>query len=303
MEERIKMKKRYNLSIIDILVILQIILLIIITVIGVSSFSSTSGYDFTNQYGDIVKIFGSGIYQYDSFFKAPIFIGSDFTMLIIVVPLFVFTYFRYRKHGNLKNILFLTSIVGTILYYATSIVFGVTYNILHLVYISLFSISLFLFIKLLLDLDLKSLQESLIIDLPTRGISVFLVITGLALNIAWLPDILSAILSGNSLSLIEVYTTEITYVLDIGIISPLAFISLYLLRNKNGLGVVILSVLLMTCAIIGIVLPMQTVFQTLAGIDIPLGQLIIKVIIFIVLAMFAFYFLNKLFNSIDLENK
>ena len=54
---------------------------------------------------------------------------------------------------------------------------------------------------------------------------VFLVLSGFSLFVAWLPDSIQTLINDSPLALIEVYTTEPTYVLDMGIISPLMFIT------------------------------------------------------------------------------
>ena len=51
----------------DILAILAMVLLILITIAGLLSFNTDQGYSFTNQYGDAVQLFGSGIYAHDSY--------------------------------------------------------------------------------------------------------------------------------------------------------------------------------------------------------------------------------------------
>ncbi|PWJ96489.1 hypothetical protein C7380_10161 [Oceanotoga teriensis] len=81
--------------------------------------------------------------------------------------------------------------------------------------------------------DLRKMQKWI---LPSNGLSIFLILSGVSLFVAWLPDIISSLINGKSLSLIEVYTTEITYVLDIGIISPLIFICLFYLKKNEGIG-------------------------------------------------------------------
>lgn len=67
------------------------------------------------------------------------------------------------------------------------------------------------------------------------------------------PDIITSLINGRTLMLIEIYTTEITYVLDMGIVSPLMFVCLYLLK-KNGLGDIVLAIILKACIIIGVIL-------------------------------------------------
>lgn len=269
------------------LVCILAFLLVIIAGVGLLSFKL--GYDFVtvNQYADNIKMFGYGIYAHDSFFKAPIFIGSDATMLFIIVPLMIWAMFQDVKHASNKSKLILISIVSVVLYYASSIAFGITYNALCLVYITLFSISLFTLIMMIRSLDLKMLRTS---AKPVKGLRIFLIITGIALFGIWLMDIIPTWFSGESLALIETYTTEITYVIDMGLISPMIFVALHLLKKQDGLGDVIIVMTLTLCVIMGLMLPIQTVFQLMAGIVIPIPVLVIKVGVFMVLALFAAYF-------------
>lgn len=267
---------------------------------GVGLFYTSNGepYDFVNQYGDVVKIYGQGLYAHDSFFRAPIFRGTDFTMLFLVCPLLILGLILDVRKKSLKTRLFLTSIISFFTYYSASIVFGVAYNFLHLVYIMLFSASVFGLITAMMSINYTEVERSKKNTFPSKGIYVFLVFTGIALFVAWLPDILSALLAGRSLAMIETYTTEITYVIDMGIIAPLAFICLYLLIQRKGLGVILLDMLLTVCLIMGIMLPIQTVFQVQAGIDLPIEVIITKVASFCLLALFALYFKIRLLKNI-----
>lgn len=174
---------------------------------------------------------------------------------------------------------------------------GLKLLLMHLVYIALFSSSLFALVLSMLMFDYHQIEQAINIKTYT-GFYIFLALTGVALFIAWLPDIISSLMANRPLSLIEVYTTEITYVLDMGIISPAAFITIYLLKSKNGMGYITLSILLTICAIIGIMLPTQTAFQVWAGIAIPAPVLITKVGSFILLAIFALFLEFKLIRPI-----
>ena len=111
---------------------------------------------------------------------------------------------------------------------------------------------------------------------------------------AWLPDSIQTLINDSPLALIEVYTTEPTHVLDMGIISPLMFITYYLCKKEKFIGYVLFRMILIVCQIIAIILTLQTVFQILAGIELPIPALITKVFIFIILAAFALYFDRKL---------
>ncbi|GAA4460148.1 hypothetical protein GCM10023189_34850 [Nibrella saemangeumensis] len=259
---------------------------------GVGLFASGGGepHEIVNQYGDVVRMYGKGLYQHDSFFRAPIFRGTDFTMFFIACPLLILSLILDVLRKTIKTRLFLVSVVACFNYYATSIAFGVTYNELHLVYILLFSASFFGLIVGMMSFPYGRLAHSTRHTLPYRGMYIFLALTGVALYIAWLPDILSAMAARRPLLLIETYTTEITYVLDMGIIAPLALICLYLLKQRKAMGYVLLDMLLTLCVLIGIMLPIQTIFQMQAGIELSLPVIVTKVAIFCVLAVFALYF-------------
>ena len=193
----------------------------------------------------------------------------------------------------------MNALLGMVLYYSASIAFGVTYNSLLLAYIALFATSLFALIISMKQIDIDALRRLYGKPLPMKGISVFLVVTGLALFFAWMPDIIASLISSEPLALIEVYTTEVTYILDMGIISPLMFICLYLLKKEDEFGRILLSMLLMICLIMGVMLPVQTVYQMLAGIKLPIQAIVSKVGIFVLLAAFAAYFNIRLYKSIE----
>ncbi|MCB9305252.1 MAG: hypothetical protein H6565_01515 [Lewinellaceae bacterium] len=254
---------------------------------GVFIHQGGAPYDFVNQYGDKVEIYGKGLYAHDSTFKAPIFRGTDLTMLFVACPLLFAALMYDFRNATLKSRLQLTSLIACFFYYAASIAFGVAYNALHLVYIALFSVSLYGLIAAMTSIDRYRLVRSVLPEFPLRGMYVFLILTGLALFGAWLPDIMQAFRLGRPLLLIETYTTEITYVLDMGLVAPAAFICIYLLKKRAGLGYILLDIFLTLCLLMGIMLPVQTLFQFGAGIAIPPAALAVKMGVFCLLAVWA----------------
>jgi hypothetical protein len=277
----------------DILSIVSILLLIVISGTGVLSIDFSKSFEITNQYGDIVKMYGSGIYAHDSFFKAPILIGTDICVLFGLVPLLIYSFLQNRNERSNRSKVKLLSVYSAAFYYAASISFGVTYNQYHLLYIALFSCTLFGLFSIVREIKLKELDYKV-----TKGVCLFLILAGTALIVAWMPDIVSSILSNKSLMLIEVYTTEITYVLDMGIIGPLCLICFNLLRKEDKLGIVILACLLKTCIIVGIMMLSQTACQILSGYEVMIPVLITKSGSFVLLGGFALYFNKKLYNKL-----
>jgi len=286
---------RYS-RVFHVLVVLIIFLVIITS--GFGLFYKTDGqpFDFVNQYGDTVKIYGSGIYKNDSYFMAYTFKGTDFTALFMALPLMVLALIMDIKNSTVKTKLFLTAMIAYFLYYSVSYSMGVIYNVLHLVYLALFSCTLYASILGYGFLKTYSIKISAKID--TNRLKIFLVFCGISLFVAWLPDIIVSLINKKSLESIEIYTTQITYVLDIAIISPLIFICLYNFGKNNNIGYILLGIILNMLSLVGIMVVFQTVFQNRAGIELPIEATITKAGIFVLLALVAIYYEIKLFKNI-----
>lgn len=281
------------------LLIAAIVLNLVGIVGGLASFNLNHSFDFVNQYGETIKMWGYGLYKSDSYFKAPIFIGSDFTMLIVAIPLLLLAIYRFKKHGSQKNLVLLMAATATLLYYNFSQAFGVTYNQLHLLYIATLSLTFYSLILCFTLIEPEKAAASLSEFPLTKTLKCFLVIAGLSLFIAWLPDIVASLVSGKPLSMLQVYTTELTYVLDVGIVSPFIFITLFLLVRSNSWGYVLLPILLVLCSIVGIMVIFQSIFQVLAGISVPIPALLTKVLIFVLLSGVSFNLSRSYFRGFN----
>jgi hypothetical protein len=81
----------------DYVSVVIILLMCLTTITGILSINFSHTHDFLNLYGETVKIYGYGIYAFDSYFMAPINIGTDICILFVLVPLFLYTYIQYRR--------------------------------------------------------------------------------------------------------------------------------------------------------------------------------------------------------------
>lgn len=281
----------------DYLALITIALTVVTSVVGILSIDFSKSYNFINQYGHTVRMYGYGIYAFDTYFSAPIYIGTDICTLLVGVPMFIYTYWQYIKQRDMISKLKLITIYAVAFYYAASLAFGITYNRLFLVYVALFACSLFGMFTHISNLKLTKSVTA------TKGLNVFLLLSGIALIVAWLPDVIPSVINGGTLSLIGVYTTNITYVLDMGIISPICFVTLYLLKKQNAIGTLLLAVLLKMCMLVGIMMFPQTICQIISGCDIPIPALVTKSLSFVVLGGFAFYFNKKMYTEIKNEEE
>jgi hypothetical protein len=252
-------------------------------------------FAFTTLHGQTVQIAGQGLYRYDTFFRAPINRGTDAVTLLVGLPLLAFAILRYRR-GSLRGAVLLTGVLAYFLYNAASLAFGVAYNDLILVYIAYFSASLFAFVIACMSIDLRALPAHVSPRLPHRGMAVFVFVSGLTVFV-WLVDIVGGLARGQAPAGLASYTTEVTYVLDLGIIAPAAFLAGILLYHRTGLGYLLASIMLILLAIIGMVVVGQTVAQTLAGITLSTGEYVGKVGTFVVMSLISMWLLVVFFRG------
>lgn len=265
---------------------------------GVGLFWQTGGKSFTvqNTHGDTVRLFGQGLYAYDTNIQAEINKGTDIITLFVAVPLLIAAVILSRKPG-VRQRFFLTGILSYFLYYSASIALGVAYNTLFLAYLLLFSVSFFAFILSFAGIASENLTNRIASCMPRRAIAVFLIFEGMSVFV-WFIDIIGSLVSGRPPQGIGIYTTQPTYYLDLGVISPAAFIGAALLFRKKVIGYSLAAVLLTLNSLIGIVVISGTVVQILLGEKLAIGQLIVYVGIFVIMSGFAIFLNCRLFRNI-----
>ncbi|MGC9346556.1 MAG: hypothetical protein ACP5JG_00335 [Anaerolineae bacterium] len=242
-------------------------------------------FTFTTIHGLTVEIYGRGLYRNESAFKAPVLRGADAILLFIGIPLLVVALMLYQR-GSLRGRLLLTGILSCFLYNAASLAFGAAYNELFLVYLASFSASLYAFVLALTSIDLDDLPSRVLPGMPHRALAIFIFIAGLSPTV-WLIEIVAGLIAGHVPSGLAHYTTDVTAVLDVGIILPASFLAGILLLRRKSLGYPLASTILILLTLIGLIVASQTVMQILDGIVLSAGQFAAFVVPFVSLSLIA----------------
>jgi len=279
-----------------------IVLSFVISGLGLFYHNDNSSIDTKNIFGNEVQLYGKGVYANDSYFFAPVFRGSDLTILLVGIPLLVISFINYKNKQNLKSKIFLVSVLGIFLYQTTSITFGAFYNSLHLIYIFLFFLCLCSILILLAELYESRKKLEFKASFKSFGLKIMLGITGIALIVAWIPDIIKSIIDMRPPIGLEVYHTSITNILDIGVIGPAALIALYLVHKKNIFGMILAEMILILGAYIGVMVVSQSYFQYSSGIELPIAVILTKALSFVILGFFSAYFAIKIYKNINIVN-
>ncbi|HRQ38580.1 MAG TPA: hypothetical protein PLD25_11790 [Chloroflexota bacterium] len=254
---------------------------------------------FTTIYGESVLLDGQGLYRFDWDFKAPIQRGTDAVTLFVSLPLLLVALWRTRR-GSLKGGILLIGVLSYFLYYGASLALSMMFNSLFLVYTALFSASFFAFVYALTAVPPTFLAAHLSPNVPRRGMAIFLVVTGLGVLFIWMSEIIGPLLQGDvPAEALGPYTTMVTHALDMAIIAPACVLTAVYLRRREPVGYLLAAPLLILCALIGVVVIGQTLFQTLAGITFPIGVYIGMIGSWVVLGAFAIWLTLAFFRSLS----
>jgi hypothetical protein len=221
-------------------------------------------YTFTNFRGEEVAINARGLYRYDTISSVAQMQANDLVTLALGLPLLVISaWLAFR--GSLRGRLLLTGTLGFFLYTYISMAALAAYNPLFLVYVALYSLSLFAFILSMMSFDLSTLANHFSESLPRRGIAWMLYFTGGFLLLAWLGRILPPLLQ-NQDPLLENTTTLVIQAMDLGLIVPLAFLSANLLMRRNPWGYLLASVSVLKFLTMGTAVASMGVNMALSGV-------------------------------------
>ena len=254
-----------------------------------------SAFSFTTLRGQVVQIYGQGLYRYDIPITAVGFKSADAVTLVLAIPLLVISSLLYRR-GSLKGGLLLVGMLAYFLYNYGSMAVGAAYNNLFLVYVALFSASLFGLVLSLTSFDVQGLPAHFPEGLPRRGISLFLVVSGVILALVWLVlSIVPALLQGTTPAVVASYTTFITGVVDMGVVAPALIVAGALLLRRAPLGYLLASMMLVFTVVLGPNLTAGGIAQLLNGV-ISIGQFVGMTLPFVILTLFAICFTVILFR-------
>lgn len=260
-------------------------------------------YSFTTLRGQTAEIYGQGLYRYDTLFVGAGSKGTDAITLFLGIPLLVLSTLLYWR-GSLRGSLMLTGALAYFLYVYASYALGtVAYNELFLLYITLFSSSLFALVLAFRSIDLQALPSNFLASLPRLGLAIFLFASGLVTLVVWGSPLVVALFQDKPPGRMDTYTTPVTYALDLAIITPAVFLSSLLILRRAPAGYLIAFPLLVVEAMLAPVITAQTVSQVSAGVSFPPAQIVGPIAGFVVLALMATSFIVSILRNVSASGK
>lgn len=228
-------------------------------------------YPLTNFRGEQVVINARGLYSWDTVSSAAQMQANDLVMLALGLPLLAFSLWLTLR-GSLRGRLLLTGTLGFILYTYITMCFGAAYNSLFLVYVALFSLSLFAFILSMMSFDLKTLSNHFSEKLPRGWIAGLLFLAAAFIALAWLGRIAAAFTPG-AIPLLENTTSMFIQAMDLAIVAPLCVLSGVLLLRRSAWGYLLASVGLLKFLTMGVAVSVMALNMARVGVPVNAMEL------------------------------
>ena len=230
-------------------------------------------YPLTTFRGEEVTINARGLYTWDTVSMAAQMQANDLVTLILGLPLLAVSFWLTRR-GALRGQLLLAGTLGFILYTYITMTFGAHYNALFLVYVALFSLSLFAFVLVMMSFDLETLPAHFSAKLPRGWIAGLLFFAAAFLTLAWLGRVAATFAPG-AVPALENTTSLFIQALDLGLIVPVCILAGILLLRRHAWGYLLASVGLTKFLTLGIAVSLMGLNMARVGVPISLVELVI----------------------------
>lgn len=267
--------------------------------VGLLWTGSGHGFSVTTLRGQSADIYGRGIYAHDTLFFAGANKGTDLVSLALGLPLLAVCLRLFRR-GSLRGRLLLLGTLGFFTYVgATYALGGVAYNSLFLVYVGLFSASLFAFVLTFLTFDTSTTQAALGADTPTRGPGMFMVGSGVVTLAIWLMEPVASLVNGSVPKGLSTHTTLFTNGLDMGVIAVAAVTAGVLILQGRQAGYIIASSLLVLEGLLLPLIAISTAIQVHFGVVFTPGEVVGPIAGFGVFAILSLWVLATILRHVN----
>ncbi|AIQ58945.1 hypothetical protein PBOR_19955 [Paenibacillus borealis] len=200
--------------------------------------------------------------------------AQDGVTLLLGIPLLLVSLVMSFR-GRVRGRLLLAGALGYFTYTYASYSFLSMYNNLFLIYVILFSASLFAFILTLLSLERERVERFFKHSLPARSIGFFLLFIAFMVMMLWLGRIANSIRQGTAPEGLEHYSTLVIQALDLAIVVPLTAITGVLLIRRRSYGYLLASVVIVKAAAMLTAITAMIIGMLRAGVSVSTVELVV----------------------------
>jgi len=192
--------------------------------------------------------------------------GTDLVTLVVAVPVLLLAASRATK-GSTRAAIVWFGVLGYLWYVYTGASFAYALNLAFLLYVALFALCIPALVALAVRLDVNGLRDRFDGHTPLRPVALYMAFIAVMLIVLWLGQLMPFYVSG---VLPEAMVqaggqTMFVYVLDLGVVVPLAILGAVWLWRRRPWGIVIAGFVLVKVATMGLALLAMTWFLARSG--------------------------------------
>jgi hypothetical protein len=190
--------------------------------------------------------------------------GQDLVTLMAALAL-VATLVAVRR-GSARATVVWIGLLGYMLYTYVGAAFAYAFNAFFLIYVALFSLSVFALIALASQINAAEIRSRFDAQTPRTAVVAFLLLLALMLCALWLGQIIPFLTTGTLPAAIEQGGNfQYVYALDLGLIVPLSLLGAIWLWRRKPWGYILSGYVLLKAATMGLALLAMTWFTLRAG--------------------------------------
>jgi len=281
------------------LIPLVFVLTLVATLAGLWPAAGTP-YPLTTFRGEQVTLNARGLYYWDTVSSAAQMQANDLVMLVFGLPLLAIS-FWLSLHNSLRGRLLLAGTLGFILYTYITMCFGAAYNPLFLVYVALFSLSLFALVLVMMSFDVASLPAHFSAQLPRGWIAALLFFAAGFLLLAWFGRIAATYPAG-AIPALENTTSMFIQAMDLAIVVPLCILSGILLLRRRPWGYLLASVGMLKFLILGTAVSVMGLNMLRVGVPVSAMELVIFPLIALANALMTGVLLKNIDPTVQMSS-
>jgi hypothetical protein len=268
--------ERSVVSVSKVVVVLTVVLAVVVTVaaaVGLFASGGPGPHEVLTARGQRVEVYGTGLYRHDSWLIGVGNRGTDAVTLFLEVPALLAALAAYRRR-SVGGAVVLVGVLGWLLYYYASMSLYTAYNSLFGVYVVAFSLALWAVPLALRSIDPVRFAAVFPTRPPRRVLIAYLGCLAVALTAAWLPTVVAAAVTGDLPARLDVYSTEVTWALDLAVVVPAVAAAGWLLHRGAVFGPLAATAMLSLNVALGVALAAQGVAQLVVGVPVKPGEII-----------------------------
>jgi hypothetical protein len=221
-------------------------------------------------------------------------VGQDWVDLLVAVPWLAITTVLSAR-GSLRAAFLLAGGLAYTLYEFVIYGFSLHFNALFLVYCAELGVSFFALVGLAHRFARDDASRWFSEPVPARGVGVFLIAIGACFAMAWLGDIVPAVISGTVPQTIAEAgtTTNPVYVLDLAVVLPLHVVAGVALLRRRPVGKVLAPVILSFGVLMALSIAGMMFVMRLRGVEASIAVAIAMMIVSTASAVFLGMLLAK----------